>query len=851
MISTFTYRLILRISFLWFITGFLSLTVQAQIQSTFISVQDSLDRLNFHESDTLGNLDTLLRTPGHYATWTQEELRSTPADVTVITRREIDQSPYRNLLDLIEIYVPGTTWLNSSSGPVLSMRGVTGPQNTAFQIWVDGVNLTSDTHFGAFTELENWNLDDVKQIEVIRGPVSSVFGAGSTGGVIHIRTQQAKVRDSYTQINTQFYSQYNSAGLSLIHKVGDEDLSFFGYLSLVSTSGADTKAYGISLFSNPTNALAEFGVIGRDFDPGTFLADPATTYLADYNDEPQIKAALEFKIKKNWVLRARYNQTGTTSQGIGITQSRPTLTYRLDSVTTDQNGFPVYFNTEVLGDYEDQAAYRNRQLSLSLQRDFTLSDKLSISSLASFNTLDFEARRLDFFNYSVTTSVEDRQVFIDRDNAFYKRRNFSENEYSLRLITRYNDQNKIQAALGLEYTYQDIQSGWGDPGDAFLTGTSSDQLFIISNDQSPLFQLRENLDLSDSLNFYQIGETGWDASRFSGFGELNFRLSPIFHFLANVRGDYHSLGNFLLSNRFAWIAQWKNTHTLKLIAQSGQRWDVGEHLFLMNELGLDAEEERNGTIELQYRNDRPSGLSYNASVYLQQRDILIWVDSLRQNALEGELEYLGVELGLRYQKDAWDFGAMYSYVGQNDPEESLEENIPLLFSDTIRVFRKFFSNAPQQSLKLWVNYRFLRNRINLHADLQGFWDYGITADEWDENVQNVQDGQESASLFEQSSFDSFSQSLEDENIYQSHFRLNLGMQINISPALRLEVYVQNVIPELSKRYAHNSGKQFTRFDFDAFEQVMPDFDPVRILNTELLSYIEEPRIVGAKIKVRL
>ena len=56
------------------------------------------------------------------ATITEKDPLKTPACVTYITAEDIARTPARNILDLMEIYVPGMLYMNHSIGPVMGMR---------------------------------------------------------------------------------------------------------------------------------------------------------------------------------------------------------------------------------------------------------------------------------------------------------------------------------------------------------------------------------------------------------------------------------------------------------------------------------------------------------------------------------------------------------------------------------------------------------------------------------------------------------------------------------------------------------------------------------------------------------
>ena len=108
------------------------------------------------------------------------------ADVTVIGPAEIQRNPARNLAEL----------LAQQAGLEISMSGGLGATSSAF---VRGTNsnhllvLIDGMRFGSATAgnpaLENIPLGQIERIEIVRGPMSSLYGSDALGGVIQIFTK--------------------------------------------------------------------------------------------------------------------------------------------------------------------------------------------------------------------------------------------------------------------------------------------------------------------------------------------------------------------------------------------------------------------------------------------------------------------------------------------------------------------------------------------------------------------------------------------------------------------------------------------------------------------------------------
>ncbi len=121
---------------------------------------------------------TAARAPQPYA----EALR----DVIVIPRERIEQSGSLSLAELLQrqagVEFRGTGGPGQPSG--LFLRGANAGQTL---VLVDGLRVGSATV--GTTSIENIPLDLIERIEVVKGPLSSLYGADAIGGVVQVFTR--------------------------------------------------------------------------------------------------------------------------------------------------------------------------------------------------------------------------------------------------------------------------------------------------------------------------------------------------------------------------------------------------------------------------------------------------------------------------------------------------------------------------------------------------------------------------------------------------------------------------------------------------------------------------------------
>ena len=121
----------------------------------------------------------------------EQEVRDAPASISVITRETLDAMPYREVTDAL-MEIPGVTVTpGEGNSRDISIRGMS-PQYTL--ILVDGKRLSSResrTNGGNVSEGGLLPpLEAIERIEVVRGPMSSLYGSDAMGGVVNIITRR-------------------------------------------------------------------------------------------------------------------------------------------------------------------------------------------------------------------------------------------------------------------------------------------------------------------------------------------------------------------------------------------------------------------------------------------------------------------------------------------------------------------------------------------------------------------------------------------------------------------------------------------------------------------------------------
>lgn len=153
------------------------------------------------------------------------------APTTVITRAQIEQSQARSVDDLLR-RAPGVNIANQGGPAQLTSIFMRGTNADHVLVLVDGVRYGDAT--SGLAAIQDLPVSDIKRIEIVRGPRSSLYGSDAIGGVIQIFTRDGKGKGShgptpYFSLGAGSYETYKGdAGLSYAGKRGHYDLNVSG-----------------------------------------------------------------------------------------------------------------------------------------------------------------------------------------------------------------------------------------------------------------------------------------------------------------------------------------------------------------------------------------------------------------------------------------------------------------------------------------------------------------------------------------------------------------------------------------------------------------------------------------------
>lgn len=116
-----------------------------------------------------------------------QALSATPGGVGVVEAREIRETLPLGVSDAVD-RLPGVDV--STDSPWGAETVIRGMARDSVVVLIDGCRMNGTTDING--RLGMVNPDDVERVEVLKGPISTLYGSGSTGGVINVVTREGR-----------------------------------------------------------------------------------------------------------------------------------------------------------------------------------------------------------------------------------------------------------------------------------------------------------------------------------------------------------------------------------------------------------------------------------------------------------------------------------------------------------------------------------------------------------------------------------------------------------------------------------------------------------------------------------
>lgn len=253
------------------------------------------------------------------ATKIEQSSLEAPANVSVVTSKDIDKENNQRLGDALSAKVPGLYLRGGAMGNarpgvtmLSSMRGQGGTL-TKLAVLVDGMNMVD-----AYSGQVNWSMvsmEDVDRIEVVPGVGSSLYGSNAMGGVVTIATKAPTRKEMSVKAGYGFDDAAGKYASALYRNKLDNGLGVVFGLSRIDRDGYVAEYVTKIPKGTPTGgAVAATGAI-----PTTTTTGTPTYIIGDKGDNASraqnVHGKLYFDLSSTSKLHAGFAYADNKSLG--------------------------------------------------------------------------------------------------------------------------------------------------------------------------------------------------------------------------------------------------------------------------------------------------------------------------------------------------------------------------------------------------------------------------------------------------------------------------------------------------------------------------------------------------------
>ncbi len=239
-------------------------------------------------SDSLGEAPSKMEVTVVTGTRTPYVLSDSPVEVQVISAEDIEASGARDLAEYLER--EGGVYANRVAGRGTEIQ-IQGLSSEHVLILVNGRRMVGRVN-GAI-DLTRLHVADIERVEIVKGPVSALYGADGLGGVVNIITRRDGSGGKLTlrgdnKGNRDAFAQwsFSYAGLSANISGGVSKLAGF---DLDESTSAEDGVEGDSGFWGVSGAWQKGGNFTLGFDAAYSLDDTERQDAGSYETIKQIE----------------------------------------------------------------------------------------------------------------------------------------------------------------------------------------------------------------------------------------------------------------------------------------------------------------------------------------------------------------------------------------------------------------------------------------------------------------------------------------------------------------------------------------------------------------------------------
>jgi outer membrane receptor for ferrienterochelin and colicin len=533
----------------------------------FISITNAIPlNINnlFDTTDIDISLEELLNIEVTTASKKAQSISKIPSSVVIISRTDIKRYGYRSLEEIFQ-NIPGLYLIDYKGymGSSIGVRGYATQLNTNIVVLLNGNRIKSDVYNAFSFNMLNIPVESIDRIEIVRGPLSIMYGSNAFFGAINIITNNIAFSPITNNSVNAFYETPKSFKFSFNRQDNSNNFDYTLTTGYKYNYGIDEKFS--KMINNFTSISSNFGI-----------SDPNKTSKNYFNT-------------KSFFL----NFTGT-HDNLNV------------NITFDKSYFGQTFSTLFYHPAENKLTYFNGSISY----DKDLSNHIRINSKISYNS---------FLLY-----MADNYYSADSNTIYPKNDIYSYGEYFSDKITFttdifYNNLKNLEIQFGTKY---EVTFDAGDKTDAPFNSTNYNLINRAGSlDNSNYKTLSLYSEFNYKLNPSIILVGGIRAEKIFPFDLILHRGAYTPGYKKYEKRYYEN--KIYLVSRGAIIYNISEYNTIKLLYGEAIRvpslWEYRNNIIS----GKDLSPEKIRTEEINFLNLIAKNFALNFSIYANQLDKLI------------------------------------------------------------------------------------------------------------------------------------------------------------------------------------------------------------------------------------
>ena len=206
-----------------------------------------------------------------------------PLDMTIITAEEIARFPAREIPDILRNYAGVSVRQSGLNDYAVGMRGFNQGSSERILVLVNGRQVYEDYYGVVSWDTIPVQLNEIRQIEIVRGPNTALFGFNAVSGVVNVVTKNP-LYDDVDYVEADFGNNSYVRGAGAYTWQGDVWAGRFSYENMAAEEDDNsTYAYQNSFAVEDPESKAFSADVAAQLDSSTQMRFEIASSLSDTN----------------------------------------------------------------------------------------------------------------------------------------------------------------------------------------------------------------------------------------------------------------------------------------------------------------------------------------------------------------------------------------------------------------------------------------------------------------------------------------------------------------------------------------------------------------------------------------